>query len=247
MSNRTLQPTEKRKRTAKRDGDIAKSVMFSTAATQFLWLLAIHVLTTNVLSRMVQFINVITSQNLSGEFRPQVLFTLGHAIALIIQITGVVLLICLGAAILPELLQTRGAFAWKRLAPDPKRIDPVSGFQRIFGIDSLVDLIGMLLQLVFLSTVLSLMLKQYFGALSAMIELPVIAQSILIALVISSFLNWVVGLQLGLSLVDLMCRQRLWLRRLRMTHAEVQREQRDEDGDPYIKSERRSRHRQILK
>ena len=47
----------------------------------------------------------------------------------------------------------------------------------------------------------------------------------------------------AVAAIDLWVRRRSWLRRLRMTARELRREQREEEGDPWIAEERRRAHR----
>jgi flagellar biosynthesis protein FlhB len=54
-----------------------------------------------------------------------------------------------------------------------------------------------------------------------------------------------VVLGLGFAVVDFALRHRSWMRRLRMTRDEVRREQKETEGDPLLRSARRSAHLEL--
>jgi flagellar biosynthesis protein FlhB len=54
------------------------------------------------------------------------------------------------------------------------------------------------------------------------------------------------GLVAAVALADALARRAAWRRRLRMTPRELRREQREEEGDPWLAEQRRRSHRELL-
>lgn len=69
---------------------------------------------------------------------------------------------------------------------------------------------------------------------------------LLAAEVCQRLLWWAVALGLALAVLDALVQRRAWLERHRMTHEERVREQRESEGDPTLRHERREAHRTLL-
>jgi flagellar biosynthesis protein FlhB len=247
MSERTQPATPKRRKDARRDGDLAKSPTLTAACSQFGWLIAMHGLGAWSFLSVVALIGFITGLDWSLGLHTLYVDVLTHVLAALVPLAVGAIALGIVTTAVPELIQTRGAFPWKRVTPDITRLNPVNGAKRMFGLDTLAEFGVMLMQLVLSCTVAALAVHAYARELPSMLQLPVLAQASLIGLALLGLFARMTGSQLLPALVHATLRHLLWLRRLRMSHADVRREHRDDDGDPHLKSERRARYRQIVK
>jgi type III secretion protein U len=119
------------------------------------------------------------------------------------------------AVLVPELMQTRGLLAFKRVIPDVKRLNPVNGLKQMFSLRLLWDIVLTLVQFAIL--------------------LFLFAQA----------LAWMAASQIVPAAADYFIQRFLWLRGLRMDKSEIKREFRDDEGDPYVKNRRRTLHREL--
>jgi type III secretion protein U len=148
-------------------------------------------------------------------------------------------------ALIPELCQTRGLVAFKRVSPDFKRLDPIAGFKNLFGLRLLFETALMLVQLALLgllawqalSAWLSLLTASYALAPRAQIDLAAGAHARLLLLAALS--------QIAPAAADFAVQRVLHARRLRMSRDELQREYRDDHGDPHLRGRRRALHREL--
>ena len=133
-----------------------------------------------------------------------------------------------------------------RLKLQFSRLNPVKGFSRLFSRQRLVDLalmIGKLLTLVvvglvFVAPLLAELLTSRAGGLE---QEAGAAFSILVrafAAFSMVILVWGFG--------DRFLQKRRHMKRMRMTKQEVQRERKEQEGDPVIRSERKRVHRQMI-
>jgi type III secretion protein U len=247
MSDRTQPATQKRRRDARRDGDIAKSPTLTAALSQCGWLIAVHGLGAWTFFSVVAFVGFVSGLDTRLGVHALYATVLTQALGTFAPIAAGAIGVGIVMTAVPELVQTRGALAWKRITPDVNRLNPVSGATRLFGVDTLTELGVLLMQLALSSVVAGLAVYGYAQVLPDLLPLPLTAQAGFIGVAMLSLFARMTGSQLLPAVVHAVLRHLLWLRRLRMSHADVRREHRDEDGDPHLKSERRARYRQIVK
>lgn len=138
-----------------------------------------------------------------------------------------------------NILQQGLLWSPEKLAPDFNRVSPMSGFQRMFGIDAFVQFLKTLLKLVVTGWVAWSVLAPHrtdLPNLAAMDPISVLAfaRKLLIAL-FSAILTF---LALTGALDWIWQRQR-FQQRMRMSREEIKEEHRQSEGDPHIKARRR--------
>jgi type III secretion protein U len=150
-----------------------------------------------------------------------------------------------GAVALVGVVQTRALFEPKRIAPDLQRLSPSSmlrsliSSQRLFAIVRAIATAGV---------------AGYLAARRLGQHLPDLAHSTgrldhaaqVSASIAGSVARDTILVVLGLAAVDWIVTQRAWISRLRMTKQEVQREHRESEGDPQLKSDRERAHQEML-
>lgn len=132
-----------------------------------------------------------------------------------------------------------------RLKLQFSRLNPVKGFSRLFSRQRLVDLvlmIGKLLTLVvvglaFVAPKLAELLTARAGGLEQEASMAVSIAVRTFAAFSLAILFWGFG--------DRFLQKRRHMKRMRMTKQEVQRERKEQEGDPVIRSERKKVHRQM--
>lgn len=235
---KTEQPTEKRLRDARRDGDVPKSHDLSQTATTFVWILVLTGLGGYGADRIGELVEHAWSRaDLSS---PAVLREVGaDAIGAVMWLTVVPLAIVGLAGALVEFLQTGGVFAPKRIAPQPARLSPASGLKRIFSVDNLFEIVKSLAKTAILTVLIVLIVRHY---LPDILELPVAGIEAYIGLderMILALASWVVVLFAFTSIADRLYQRFAHRRRLRMSKHEVRQERKQEEGDPHTRGQRK--------
>jgi type III secretion protein U len=149
------------------------------------------------------------------------------------------------AVLVPELAQTRGLVAFKRVAPDFKRLNPVNGLKQIFSLRLLWDTVLTLLQFAILLFLFVQTLIAWLRQIGPMWAFPLPVHLGFLAMSHSRLLAVMAASQIALAAADYFVQRFLWLRGLRMDKNEIKREFRDDEGDPYVKSRRRALHREL--
>lgn len=135
-NDKTEKATPKRREEARKRGQVAKSTDLNGALVMVAGLLAISLLGPHTMSTMESalrdgFANVASPQRLMSAAGLRGLFeATAKSFALGV---GPIAAVCLVAGVLANVAQTRGKPSPQALKPDPRRLNPVSGFKNVFG------------------------------------------------------------------------------------------------------------------
>ena len=134
------------------------------------------------------------------------------------------------------LVQSRGSASWKPVHPDLSRINPMTGFGRIFGTEALFNLVKALLKLMALGTVVVTVLR---GAWPHFVALGEQGPADIVTALRSSTLRMSVAISvafLAIGALDYLVQFFRLEKSLKMSRQDVVQEQKDQEGDPQIKA-----------
>ncbi len=147
----------------------------------------------------------------------------------------------IAAGVFVSFIQVRGLFVVKRLLPDLKKINPITGFQHLFSLRSLVELVKAVLKI-------SILLGAVWVAVSGLgAQVPALLtatpEGVFAAFATDAFdvLIVVAGAFLVLSIGDFYFQRYDFERNLRMSREEVKEESRRMEGSPEIRRKLRER------
>lgn len=135
----------------------------------------------------------------------------------------------------------QGGIHLKRLVPDAEHLNPLNGLKRIFGVAGLWEGGKALLKSAVVAVVLIITVRGLLPVLMSAGALPVDNLIGVAAQAVSGLVVAAVAVGIGLSLLDLFVVQRRNRKHTRMTKREVKDESKNSEGDPLVRSQRRSR------
>lgn len=245
MSDKTEAPTDKRQRKARAEGDVAKSVRITATFGGIGWWLLLLAIAPRAFQLAQDLIR--TSVELDGTRAFQ-----SRLSELFSAIDATMLPVFLGSlgfgallVVIPEVAQTRGVFAMKKITPRFEQLNPVNGLKNLFGTKTLVELAMTALQSAVLAFVLVQTALPYIRQLASSYGLSLAAHLAYLAGSQSHLLALVAGSQVAFAGADYFIQRFLWLRRHRMDKHEVKREYRDDEGDGHVKGKRKALHREL--
>lgn len=244
MSNKTEAPTPQRIRRARQDGEIAKSTHLTIALSGLCWWLYLLIEAPRLYALGTRLVLGVIRLDASLPFEErsaQTLVMLGTFMPSVLSALGVGVL----AVLVPELVQTRGLIAGKRVMPDVKRLNPFNGLKQMFSLRLVCDMVITVLQFAILLFLFWQALVAWLRQLAPIHALPLPAHLGFMAASHSHLLAWMAASQIAPGVADYFIQRFLWLRNLRMDKNEIKREYRDDEGDPYVKSRRRALHREL--
>jgi type III secretion protein U len=239
MSEKTEQPTAKRLREARDEGNVAKSKDF----TQTVLIVAIFgylVANGREIAQALTEMIVLPAGYLGAPFADA-----ARVVGLALLRKGAeillpFLLIVLALGIFAELLQTGILLAFKALQPSFKKLNPLENLKQIFSMKNLMEFVKSILKVAFLSVLLFLLIR---GSLDPLMKMPLggvpgvgeAVGSLLKLLIVYTALVYAT-----ISAFDFVYQRHKWRKGLMMAKEEVQREYKEMEGDPHIKGHRRA-------
>ncbi len=242
QDSKTEKPTSKRLEKAREEGNILQSTEVKTAAS----LLGILVVVWMIVPSMMQNMRIYMAGLLqdSGQIRVgsevearTLLVEVGMQVGLFLALPLAVMLL-LGVS--ATVVQTGFAFSSKRIKPDLKKLNPLSGLKRMFSMNNLVEFIKNLAKMSVVGIICYLSLKPKLKELEHLAGLDMTltlkyTHDVIVDLMIS-----VVIFVVALAAADYFYQRYSYIKRLKMTKQEVKDEHKQSEGDPMIKSRLRS-------
>jgi flagellar biosynthetic protein FlhB len=245
-SDKSQPATPHRRQEARRQGHVARSADLASAGILLAGLAILLLIGQN----LVRFFFALAQQQLGGDawLEADRGFLLAHSYAVLVELGKVaapILALLLAAGVLVHILQT--GFLWlpEKLAPDFDRINPLSGFSRMFSLATAIRLAMGLVKMFVVSLVAGWTLYERRGEIlnAAGFDLAQLASFVVDVLI------WTT-VKIGLALLALAAADYLYQRfrherDLAMTPQEVREETKSLQGDPQLATRRRQAHRQM--
>ena len=170
-------------------------------------------------------------------------------------IKDVIARICMGAlplfalpfvfVLLSLILQRAVLFSPSKLKPKLSKISPISNAKQKYGGNGMVEFGKRFAKLVFITVIAGLFFAGAFFTLPSLSAMPALMLMEEIKDVTVTLLFYMIGAMAVLTLIDLPYGQFAHLKKLRMSLQEMRDENKDSEGDPHMKGERRARARAI--
>ncbi len=243
---RTEAPTARRLRRARREGDHPiSSVLVSLgglAAAALLLPVLLELLVARTRALLQQTLQQHTAASGAALSTPQVSVPLESLVELVALVLAPA---ALGALVL-GLWQTGAGLSLTPLAWDPRRLDPFAKLRRLGSVTLLATVLRWLLSGALLGLLGFYSLRAAGAGLAA--SVGSVRAALHVAAELGRELLWAaLGVTALGAVVDALVVRSAWLSRLRMTRAEVQREQRENEGDAALKQARQRAARELAR
>ena len=226
-----FEPTHSRVEKAKREGDVARSQEIGNVAAFAAGLFAV----TCTIAPLAAAALALLRSGVRGTFNPAPL-----ASAFTIMLLPAAAAMCAAAAV--HILQA-GGLRWIAIRFKPERVAPVENLKRIFSRESLVTASRATVAFICAGAAIVPAFAGIYAAALHGSDLARMAATAWTGALHAACAGCVVGgifagADYGLQFVR-------WRKRLRMSHDELRRDHKEQDGDPIARGRRRARHRQL--
>ena len=245
---KTEEPTSKKLQDARKEGQVAKSKEVTSAfemlAAFFLFHIWVENIGVNFVGEMRELYSQIPAYTKLYEGHIQAATFRMLFIEALLRILLTILPFLLAGflvAFVANLLQVKWKVSSKPLKPKFNKLNPVSGFKRIFSKNSLVELLKSVLKLTLIGYVVFDYLKKNMPPILQLYDLS-LNQGI--ALVGSLVINLGIRISLFYMLIaaaDFAYQKIKFKNDMKMTKQEVKDEYKNQEGDPQIKGKQRQR------
>jgi flagellar biosynthesis protein FlhB len=236
--SKTEEPTSRRLRQTHKRGHVAKSRELSGALSLLCTLLCAMAAAPWAAKQIVDY-QLAVNRTFEALTLPAVKIMAIQAMLLMAKLSLIPLAVAAAVFLLSSWLQTGAVFSLELVKPMLSRINPVDGMLRLFSIRSLVQLALTLLKAGIIATAAVLVCAHTLGDAVRVIYSDVGAALTVTDAALMRLTLWCGGLFVLLGLLDLAYQRWQHLKDLRMSLSEVRREQREDQGDGKIKSQRK--------
>lgn len=233
---------------ARKRGQVAKSADVVSATVFAVAVASMYAVGWDRLHDLFRFDLQLFRQGLHGDRSPAGLwFLVEQALHAGLALTAPLLIAIVLAAILGNVAHTGFNFTFDPIKPDLQRINPMSGFKRVFSMRTLFDALRSCVKLAVLAGVVYAALKALLPQFGQVAALPTAAQ---LHLLFDDVAALSVRIAMALAVVaamDLAYSKREFGKKMRMSRRELKDETKNRDGDPRIRSRLRELRREMLK
>ncbi len=239
-ANKTEKPTPRRIEQAREQGQVAKSQDLNSAlvlgGATLLMIFLGNFMFTQMYSNMF---HTLSELNTFGKQEVTVV-TVTETIRSIVMSLGWMLApLFLGVSfigILINLIQIKPMFSVKALQPKADKINPVSGFKRIFAMRGIVELAKALLKMALIGGIGTIIITSHLDKFMALMGTTVTIAWSEILETVALIALWSTGAFFVLGVADWRYQAYELEKQLKMTKQEIKDERKSQEGDPMIKS-----------
>lgn len=236
MSEKTLQATPRRRREARKKGQVLKS---SEIVSAFMLLGFITILKFWLPSILIKLQSLFPYVwGLSHEWTANSISSLMVQVLWVgIQVVGPIFIVGALIAITTNYLQVRSLFTMEPLKPQLSRISPISGAKRMFGVRAWFELAKSLFKVIVIGYFLYATIRDNFEVFPALQQLSVGQGAVLLGQMIID-LGWKIALAfVVLAILDYLYQWWDYEKNLKMSHEELKQEYKQTEGNPQLKAE----------
>lgn len=246
MSDKTEQPTPKKLRDARKEGNIAKSQELpatATTITLFGVIIAGWTYFYGVFSELFHLPIAVMNQPFEEVFASTLMAVLICIAKITIPVVGAVMVMGTAA----NLLQVGFLVCIKAAMPKLNNINPTQWFKKTFSIKNLIEFIKNLIKVVVIGYVAMHVIEKYIMSLQLIPRLGVGAVYDATGAILFDLAAYVSGVMVVIAALDFLFQKWNHTRQLMMTKDEVKREFKDMEGDAQIKSKRKQLHQEMIR
>lgn len=236
-ASKTEEPTPRKLQQAREKGDVVRTMdlgaFANLAAVAAVIVMAGGWLSRNLAAHLTPFLSHPDQMILEGHAGVEVARYAAMAAAPILAAV-------MGAAALSgaaaNLIQTGLMFTPDKLKPDLKKISPMAGFKRIYGIDGLAQFVKSLLKVLATALLAWWVLKPFWPRLAQLSAMEVSAIIPLSIDILKRLVFSVAALTLAIAAADWLWQRQRFMARMRMTREEMKEDYKQSEGDPHVKA-----------
>ncbi|WP_349371607.1 flagellar biosynthesis protein FlhB [Salinarimonas sp.] len=236
QDDRTEEPTQRKLDQAIEKGEVAKSQEITTLFVLGGFALAAMMTSGFTAERLLEgmtgfFANAHQVSEGAGH-----LFVMREALVMILIALAAPFGIFLVAGLIGGGIQHRPLWTVEPLTPKLERINPVSGFKRVFGMEALVNFAKGLLKIAIIGALVAAILWAERARIDTLVQMEPSLLFVEVKDLSVKLLGGVLALFFFVAIGDALYQRFSWLKRQRMTRREIKEEFKQTEGSPEVKA-----------
>ena len=245
-AEKTEDPTERKLRNAREEGQVARSVELPAAAVTIGAILTLFFIGGYWIKQMAEIFASGFKFDRKTLDNPDLMVTafahqIGEAFLLIVP----VLLVTAVLAILSSGATGGYLFSLKNTLPKFSKLSLLSGFKRMFGANAAIELLKAILKFSLVTIVLWALVSRQMDPMMQLGQMAIEPALAAAGWMIAESALWLSLSLLVIALIDAPYQKYSFIKRMRMTKQEVKDEMKDMEGQPEVKQQIRRRQREM--
>ena len=245
-AEKTEDPTERKLRNAREEGQVARSVELPAAAVTIGAILTLFFIGGYWIKQMAEIFASGFKFDRKTLDNPDLMVTafahqIGEAFLLIVP----VLLVTAIMAILSSGATGGYLFSLKSTLPKFSKLSLLSGFKRMFGANAAIELLKAILKFSLVTIVLWALVSRQIDPMMQLGQMAIEPALAAAGWMIAESALWLSLSLLVIALIDAPYQKYSFIKRMRMTKQEVKDEMKDMEGQPEVKQQIRRRQREM--
>ncbi len=239
--------TPKRLREARRKGQVPKSkdltTIFEMAALFVTLCLGIGYMGGEIKIFMQRAFLITAQRDIAG---PEMMDLGKMALITMAKVSAPALLAGFFVSLMVGYMQVGPIFALDPLTPQGKKLNPIEGLKNMFKTMTFIELIKNILKLSFIFFISYKVLNDSLYLVLQTARISILDSARVGGDLIYQIVLKVIVLFIAIATADFMVQRWQFMKQMRMSKDEVKREYKQDEGDPHIKSHRKSLHREMV-
>ncbi|MCB2210560.1 flagellar biosynthesis protein FlhB [bacterium] len=237
---KTEKPSEKRKRDARNDGNVARSQDLNSALVLIGGLSLLAIFGGYVMTRLMEFasgmyLSLDEIQLDGSNFRAYIDGTAKYLLGTIAPFFIIIPIIGVAAS----LMQFGFLFSQKALKPKFERLNPFKGMKNLFNQQAVVKLLMNIVKVTLIGYVAFAVVRHEYPKFVPLMDAEVAAIFLFLVRTILKVMIWTVVVLLILAIIDFTYQKYKYVENLKMSKQEVKDERKMMEGDPKVKNQQR--------
>ncbi|MDQ0161751.1 flagellar biosynthesis protein FlhB [Bacillus alveayuensis] len=243
---KTEKATPRKRQEVRQKGQVAKSADVVTAATLFLMFLSFLFFGHSTLSEMLTLLHITYENYLLMELSEDNIHVLFESLTLKgFWIITPFMIVAIISSLIGNMIQVGFIFSTEPLKMKLNKINPIHGFQRIFSLRAIVELLKSMVKISFIGAVTFFVLWFRFDEILTLPNMSVEDAFLFLSKLTLQMGLFASGALLLLSIFDYLYQKYDFEKNIRMSKQDIKDEQKKMEGDPLIKSRIKQRQREI--
>ncbi|MBP1543482.1 MAG: flagellar biosynthesis protein FlhB [Oscillospiraceae bacterium] len=243
---KTEQATPKKRRDARKEGDVLQSKEIITAISVLGLFAAMRLFMGFVTENILAFSASVFERVGTTEINQDNIMALFVEMITIFVITvGPICAVAMLLGIIPTIAQTKGLFTMKALRPKFSRLNPLSGIKKLFSLQSAVGILKGLIEVTVIGYVIYSEVAARLPKFLALMNAGVMQGMTYALISIFDLVMLICILLVFVAAADFLFQWWQFEKKLKMSKQEVKEEYKQTEGDPQIKSKIKQKQQQM--
>lgn len=246
---KTEEPTAKKKSDARGEGNVAKSMEITTATSFIVMFYALKFLgsymyekISNVMEYSFSMIATTKEGIIEADFISKfVPYMFGQILLIIAPLLAIAVVI----GLITNLLQVGWKITTKPLRPKFSKLNPISGFKRLFSVSKLFELLKSIVKIVLISVIMYMLLKDEINSITMLLDMELLQAIAYIGDLVVKIGTTVGMYFIFVAAADFFYQKFKHKKDLKMTKQEVKDEYKNAEGDPQVKGKIKQKMREV--